>query len=316
MTGSCRLQIRLERVDRDLQRGIGSLAPQFAAVEQHGVEPLRIVAPAERGGVGKDMAAADRLDDTDFFARVAWEAGVGLGVNVFGAHAVAGLEAGRGFGRAAERAARQRVGHVGGGELALERLARAQSMAGFDLIGAGQAELDDEVFQPHRPFPVIGAGQINVRRQALDAEAGLVDGPDAGVAHGAVERERAAFPRRVKYRLVRLGLDFAKAVHAAHVVDAVHYETSFGFFGRPVPIMQSRVTRLASLSSLQPSVPEGRIGSTMKRVSAVESQTRRSVPAGNATPKSASTPRGSLTARERYGADLYQTGGRPSTSHG
>src|SRR5580704_7638208 len=66
---SCRFQIRLERVDRDFQRGIGSLAPQFAAVEQHGVEPLRIVALADRGGIGKDMAAAYRLDDTDFFAR-------------------------------------------------------------------------------------------------------------------------------------------------------------------------------------------------------------------------------------------------------
>src|SRR5580698_8794025 len=68
---SCRFQIRLERVDRDLQRGIGILAPQFAAVEQYGVEPLRIVALAERGGVGKDVAAADRLDDADFFTRIA-----------------------------------------------------------------------------------------------------------------------------------------------------------------------------------------------------------------------------------------------------
>ena len=28
------------------------------------------------------------------------------------------------------------------------------------------------------------------------------------------------------------------------------------------------------------------------------------------------TPRGSMTARERYGADLYQTGGSPSSDHG
>jgi hypothetical protein len=43
---------------------------------------------------------------------------------------------------------------------------------------------------------------------------------------------------------------------------------------------------------------------------------RISVSFGNSTPKSFSTPRGSDTARERYGADLYQTGGRPSTGHG
>ena len=45
--------------------------------------------------------------------------------------------------------------------------------------------------------------------------------------------------------------------------------------------MESRVTRSASLSSLQPSVPAGRIGSTMKRVSAVESHTRTSVSFGS-----------------------------------
>src|SRR5580693_7898489 len=77
MTGSCRLQIRLERFDRDLERRVGALAPQFATVEQHGVEPLRIVALAEGCGIGKDMAAANGLDDTDLFARVARQAGVG-----------------------------------------------------------------------------------------------------------------------------------------------------------------------------------------------------------------------------------------------
>ena len=54
-----------------------------------------------------------------------------------------------------------------------------------------------------------------------------------------------------------------------------------------------------SSPSLQPFVPSGRMGSTMNRVSAVESHTRISVSAGSLTPKSASTPRGSDTARER-----------------
>src|ERR1700689_2006829 len=76
MAASCRFQIRLERLDRNLERRVGFLAPQFAAVEQHGVEPLRIVTLAERGGVRKDMAAADRLDGADFFGRGAREAGV------------------------------------------------------------------------------------------------------------------------------------------------------------------------------------------------------------------------------------------------
>ena len=52
-----------------------------------------------------------------------------------------------------------------------------------------------------------------------------------------------------------------EAVQAAHVVDAVHGAAP-ATRARPVPIMESRVTRLASFSSLQPSVPSGRIGTT------------------------------------------------------
>src|SRR5262249_55016259 len=120
-----------------------------------------------------------------------------------------------------------------------------------------------------------------------------------GVGHGALHGEHAALPRRMEHGLVRLRLNLAEAVHAAHVVHAVHAASSFGDFGRPVPIMQSRVTSCASWSSFRLSLPAGRIGSTMKRVSAVESQTRISVSAGSVTPKSLSTPRGSDTARER-----------------
>jgi hypothetical protein len=103
----------------------------------------------------------------------------------------------------------------------------------------------------------------------------------------------------MKDGLILLRLDFAEAVHAAYVVDTVHHATAPGCFAKPVPIMLSRVTSPASFSSLQPSVPLGRIGRTMKRVSAVESQTRMAVSAGSVTPKSANTPRGSFTARER-----------------
>src|SRR5258705_7137091 len=102
----------------------------------------------------------------------------------------------------------------------------------------------------------------------------------------------------MKHRLVRLGIDLAETVHAAHVVDAIHGGAP-GVLGNPVPIIESRVTSSASCCSLQPSVPSGRIGSTRKRVSAVESHTLISVCFGKVTPKSASTPRGSFTARER-----------------
>src|ERR1700736_138492 len=137
-----------------------------------------------------------------------------------------------------------------------------------------------------------------MRRQCFAIEARRIDVEGAGGAHRAYHRQHAALPFGMKHRLVRLGLDLAETIHAAHVVDAIH-DGAPGFFGNPVPIMESRVTSSASCCSLQPSVPWGRIGSTKKRVSAVESHTRISVSFGRVTPKSASTPRGSLTARER-----------------
>src|SRR5208282_5191513 len=119
--------------------------------------------------------------------------------------------------------------------------------------------------------------------------------PQADITHRALHRQNAAFPFRVKGRLARLGQNRPEAVHAAHVVNAVHGAMSPGCLGNPVPIMQSRVTSSASFCSLQSSVPEGRIGKTRNRVSAVESQTRIWVLAGSVTPKSLSTPRGSIT---------------------
>src|SRR5262249_59392025 len=107
-----------------------------------------------------------------------------------------------------------------------------------------------------------------------------------------MECMKPPFPVVVKDRLVRLRLDFAETVHAAHIVDTVHHATLLGCFGSPEPIMLSRVTRPASFSSLQPSVPLGRIGKTIKRVSAVESQTRMAGSAGGRTaPNQNTTPR-------------------------
>src|SRR6185295_18602804 len=108
------------------------------------------------------------------------------------------------------------------GERALERRPRPQRMTGRHLVGPDQAAVDQHGFEPHRPFLVIGGGEIEHRRKLFDGETGLVDGPQARIAHGAVERERAALPGRMEHRLVRLRLDLAESIHAAHVVHAVH----------------------------------------------------------------------------------------------
>ena len=76
----------------------------------------------------------------------------------------------------------------------------------------------------------------------------------------SVDAERALLPLGVEDRLVRFRRDRAEAHLAAEIVRAVH--AASGSSARPVPIIESRVTRSASCSSLQPSVPAGRCGTT------------------------------------------------------
>src|SRR5215472_17919702 len=89
---SCRLQVRFERLNRHLERRLRTFAPQFAAVEHDGVEPLRILALADGDGVGKDVTAAQRLDYADAVAGVTRQARMRFRVDVFGAHAIAGFK--------------------------------------------------------------------------------------------------------------------------------------------------------------------------------------------------------------------------------
>src|SRR5450631_426753 len=106
---SGRFQIRLESLDRDSQGRVDVRPPEQAAVEHHGVEPLRILAPAGRDGVRKDVATAERLYHPFTAARVARQARVARRVDVLRVHSVARLEPGLLAGRAAKGAARERL---------------------------------------------------------------------------------------------------------------------------------------------------------------------------------------------------------------
>src|SRR6516164_9917423 len=98
-----RLEIGLPRLDRDFERGIAALAPQFTAVEYHGVEPVRFLAAAGDHRIGEDVAAADAFDDADVAADVARQARVADGMHVLHADAVADRKARRRCGRPLER---------------------------------------------------------------------------------------------------------------------------------------------------------------------------------------------------------------------
>src|SRR6185312_10171921 len=90
---------------------------------------------------------------------------------------------------------------------------------------------------------------------------------------------------------------------------------SVGLNASAVPIRLSRVTNVASSSSLQLSVPAGRRGSTIHRMSDVLSCTRTAIFVGtcrsNICP---SVPRGSRTIFWRYSSLLYHQGVSPRRS--
>ena len=154
------------------------------------------------------------------------------------------------------------LGDVARRQYAFDRFCRMQRMTGGDFVLRHQAAFFQHGLKRRKPDLVIGHRQIFARRTVLTREARHIDIPAARHAHRQRQRKGALFPVAVEDRLVRLRLDRAVAVRAAKVLTAVHFATSFGDFGRPVPIMESRVTRSASFSSLQPSVPAGRMGNT------------------------------------------------------
>ena len=88
----------------------------------------------------------------------------------------------------------------------------------------------------------------------------LVDVPETHRARTEREPERPLLPVGVEDRLVLFRRDRTEPHLPAEIVRAVH--AAAGSRARPVPIMESRVTSPASFSSLQPSVPAGRCGTT------------------------------------------------------
>ena len=92
--------------------------------------------------------------------------------------------------------------------------------------------------------------------------------------------------------------------------------THFEFSGKPVPIIELRVTNSANCSSFIFSVPSGLIGKTKYLNSAVESQTLISIFGSIFNPNSERTFLGSLTVLDLYSSLLYHVGGMPKTGQG
>ena len=99
---------------------------------------------------------------------------------------------------------------------------------------------------------------------ALASMARLVDVPLSQHARCQGHGENSPFPIVMKNRLFRLGLrvDRTETLAAAEIVPSPHGATCSGGSAGSTPIIEFRVTSLRNCSTLQPSVPAGRIGTT------------------------------------------------------
>src|SRR6266511_4531033 len=113
--------------------------------------------------------------------------------------------------------------------------------------------------------------EIINRMLAFSRVAYHVDVPFAQRPHRKSQAKHVLFPFGVKDGLFsfRFRVNRTKAMHSSEIVRTVHHflRRSLGDFAFSTPIIALRVTRAASSSSLQPSVPSGRIGKTRNRIS-------------------------------------------------
>jgi hypothetical protein len=144
-------------------------------------------------------------------------------VNVFRAHAVAHFEPCRRGRRSSIRAAPRDPLNIGQREsAALQALAGTEGVTGRQLVGFDNSVPNEQLHAAQKPSLIVGTGQVDIRRQQFNAVAIPIDIPHPEHPDRAGHRQHAPLPTVMKNRLVRLGLDLAKPVHTAHVVDAVH----------------------------------------------------------------------------------------------
>ncbi len=96
--------------------------------------------------------------------------------------------------------------------------------------------------------------------QVFPGMTAFIDVPVPHRAGAERQAERALFPFGVENRLVLFRRDRTEPHLPAEILRPVHAVA--GSSASPVPIIESRVTSSASFSSLQPSVPAGRTGTT------------------------------------------------------
>ena len=125
-------------------------------------------------------------------------------------------------------------------------------MSSVELFARDNRVRHELIREPRVPALVVRHAQVIGRGQQLEEMTRVVQIlASAAGAHDASHRVHTAFPRLVEHRLVPFVADRPHAVHAAHVVDAVHGAApDFAAVTFATPTIESRVTSPASSCSL------------------------------------------------------------------
>ena len=202
------------------------------------------------------------LDHAAPAAGIARQPGMALGLEVARHHRIADAELRRHLHLVHPRAAagtrdRLDLRRLQAGARALGR--RGLTARQFRLVD--HAALDQHALQAVQRALVVACREERGWRHPFARVASHVAVVAAMEGTGHAQREHPTVPVLVEHAVFLLDHQRAHAVHAAHVVDAVHAPPS-GRFAVPTPTIESRVTSAASASSLQPSVAAGRSGTT------------------------------------------------------
>src|SRR5262245_49535952 len=117
-----------------------------------------------------------------------------------------------------------------------------------------------------QPMLVVARGQIMRGVHALNSVADLVNVELPAGKGRDHQGKDPSLPVMMKHGFMVFSDNWPHPVHTAHIMDAVHPPSPLAAYGActlVTPIMASRVTSAANCSSLMPSVPRGRSGSTI-----------------------------------------------------
>src|SRR5262245_22713398 len=266
MVESGLVKVVVPHVEMHRVAGRRLLAPELARGEADRVQVLRLLAGELRIRIGEYEYAVVAHDHADLAPRVARQPRVAGRMDVARAGPLAHRESRRRRDAAARRVAPRN--HLRNGSSGDARRGLRRSGGGaprIDLLARDEAACRELVHEPRQPPLVIAHSQVLGRRQQFELMARVVEilAPSAG-SNDARHGVHASFPRFVENRLVRLVPDRSHAVHAAHVMDAVHTASPGAASDTfATPTIASRVTSAASCASLKWSAPAGRSGSTM-----------------------------------------------------